>query len=121
MDDTKQLLVYGAFPALTALGFFSTMGSSWQNGLFASLSKIASGRVQDMPMTKARVIRQWTGIKPIDDYFAFYLAFFLPALGRGSPNSSIAGRHFIGQFTAMWALIQLQASKQESSALIQAR
>lgn len=121
MEDVQQALVYGAFPTLSAIGFLTTMAYAWQNGLIASLRDIATGRKQDLPMTKARVIRTWTGIKPIDEYLAFYLAFFIPSLGRATPSHSIQGRHFIGQFTSMWTLIQLQASKLESSALIQAR
>lgn len=121
MEEARKILAYGALPALSAVGFYGSMYLSIENGLVKSMSDIVSGKSTALPNTRATIIRKWTGIKPIDDYLAFYLAFFVPTLGKSNPSTTLQNRFFMGQFAALWTLIQLQAQKSGNSSIIHSR
>lgn len=121
MEDARKILAYGALPALSAVGFYGSMYLAYENGLVKSLADIARGKTTALPNTKATIIRKWTGIKPVDEYLAFYLAFFVPTLGKSNPSTMLQNRFFIGQFGALWTLVALQAQKSGNSSIIQSR
>ncbi|QIW99005.1 hypothetical protein AMS68_004523 [Peltaster fructicola] len=118
LNTTRLMLVYGAFPALAGIGWWGTMHSTFKNGLWRHLTDLVRGTTEAIPNTKQKLIRKWTGIRPLDDYLSLYLAFFLSG-SRGSPVMALQNRYFVSQYAVMWSLIQLQCHRKESSALIQ--
>lgn len=120
LTDSREILAYAVLPALSGIGFFGTFYSAIKHGLFKSLSDVATGKSEIGPITRYKVNTKWTGIRAIDSYLAFYIAYFLPNPNQ-LPAFGLQGRHFIGQYAPMWALMMLQSQRKESSALIQAR
>lgn len=106
---------YFVFPAAAAMGFYGTMKLSRDNGLTDSMLQNVLQSPSYLPDLTRTPIREWTGVMLIDKYFSFFVTFFWPVITSRDEIVQLQSRHFVGQFVAMWTLLELEGAKSGSS------
>jgi hypothetical protein len=99
---------YALLPALSAVGAFGTTILAQRSGLFNSIIANLKQRPALLPNSKARLIRKWTHVPPVDNLLGFLVTFFWPVVDGKDATISFQSRHFAGQLIAIWSLIEME-------------
>jgi hypothetical protein len=102
---------YALLPALSAVGAFGTTILAQRSGLFDSIIANQKQRPALLPNSKARLIRKWTHVPPVDNLLGFLVTFFWPIVDGKDATVSLQSRHFVGQLVAIWSLIEMEGAR----------
>lgn len=114
-DGLRKLISYLALPVVSGLGFFGTLKLGRDNGLTQSIIEIIRKNPSYLPGIRNTPIREWTGFTPIDKYFSFFVTFFWPVITSNDDTVRLQSQHFIGQFVAMWTLLEMEGVRSGDS------
>lgn len=110
-SNMSRIAIIATLVACAAFGAYATLGASFKNGLFDSISKTAGHVVKDkfvsggpMPLKTT-----YTGIGVIDSHLITLIACFTYIIdGPKTWDVVLVYWHFMAQFCAGWTLLSLE-------------
>lgn len=115
--QTHRALTIALLLACSAVGFYATLLTGAQNGLFAAIGKAVgrdtSPKLKHFPGGPTPYNFAYTGFAAIDDQLSTLIAFFVLILdGPKTLDTVWVSRYLTTQFFAGWVLLSLEGLRE---------
>ncbi|MCJ1469009.1 hypothetical protein MMC07_007641 [Pseudocyphellaria aurata] len=94
---------------LCLAGLYTTWYLFLSNGTYSLMIHVRDVGPQVLPGTNAPLKRSYTGIEKLDYQLTVLALFFWELIDGSRPNASLQCFHFVGQITAGWGLLMMEA------------
>lgn len=95
--------------ALSAAGFYTTWYLFYCNGTRSLMVHVRDVGPPILPGTDAPLKTSYTGIGKLDYQLTVLTLFFWELIDGSLPNASLLCFHFVGQISAGWGLLMMEA------------
>jgi hypothetical protein len=98
-------------PLLSLLGAFGTMVLGGSNGTFESITALIASETSEFPGLDAFLLREYTGVKFVDQQLTVLVTFFAPVLDANHAALTLFTIAGFGQFGAVWTLMMMESMR----------
>jgi hypothetical protein len=98
-------------PLLSLLGTFGTMVLGGSNGTFESITALIASETPEFPGSDALLLREYTGVKFMDQQLTVLVTFFAPVLDTNHTALTLFTIAGFGQFGAVWTLMMMESMR----------
>jgi len=104
-----RTIILVVLPLLSIVGAYGTWVLGFRNGLFVDITSLLKQNNALFPGSTAPLLRQYTGITPIDHQLQILVTFFSPVVDGKNPELMLFSILGAGQFGGAWALLMMES------------